>query len=185
MAAKKLSLRAMGAKMGMTHSQLSLMLSGQRRLQLDEAAQLADLLGVPLHRVAEAAGVGKPRANGRRVEVIGSMGGAGMIELYPQGVIERTVAPDAGLPDNMVAIQARTADTQLSWMDGFVFFCCRAEEIEPDAVGRFCLAKVTDGAAVLATVRRGYRDGTFNLSGPYSKDSERLDWATPILVTRM
>lgn len=57
--------------------------------------------------------------------------------------------------------------------------------VEPDAIGRFCLAKVDGGPAVLATVRRGYREGTFNLSGPYTKDSERLEWATPILISRM
>src|SRR5690554_5515755 len=94
MAGKKLSMRALAARMGKTHSQLSLMFSGQRRMQLDEAVQLSEILGAPLHRIAEAAGVGMVRANGRRVEVIGAMNGRGVVELYPAGVIERVTSPD-------------------------------------------------------------------------------------------
>lgn len=185
MSAKKLSMRALAARMDKTHSQLSLVFSGQRRMQLDEAAQLAEILGVPLQRIAEAAGVGRARLGGKRIEVIGAMVAGGVVELYPPGVIERTVAPDSGLPDNTVAVQARTADTPLSWMDGWVAFCQRTDQVEPDAIGRFCLAKIEGGPAVLATVRRGYRENSYNLTGPYTKDSERLEWAAPILITRM
>lgn len=185
MSAKKLSLRALASKMDRTHSQLSLILSGQRRMQLDEAVQLSELLGAPLHRIAEAAGVGRARASGKRIEVVGAMGSGGVVDLYPAGVMERTVSPDGGLPDNTIAVQARTADTPLSWMDGWVCFCQRTEQVEPDAIGRFCLAKIEGGPAVLATVRRGYRENSYNLTGPYTKDSERLEWAAPVLLTRM
>ncbi|HLV16014.1 MAG TPA: helix-turn-helix transcriptional regulator [Pseudomonas sp.] len=185
MAGKKLSMRALAARMGKTHSQLSLMFSGQRRMQLDEAVQLSEILGAPLHRIAEAAGVGMVRANGRRVEVIGAMNGRGVVELYPAGVIERVTSPDASLPEDLIAVQARTADTPNAWMDGWVVFCMRSTEIEPDAVGRFCLARIKGGDTVLATVRRGYREGTYNLSGPVSADSVRLEWATPVLLARM
>lgn len=184
MASKKLSMRGLASKMDKTHSQLSLIFSGQRRMQLDEAAQLADILGVPLHRVAEAAGVGKARSNGKRVDVIGAMLGGGIVEMHPKGVVERTVAPDASLPEHTRAVQARTADTPHSWMDGWVFFYVPSQAIEPDAIGRFCLAQVENGPTVLSTVRRGYRENTYNLSGPYTKDSERLSWACPVLITR-
>ena len=66
-----------------------------------------------------------------------------------------------------------------------MFFCCSTEEIEPHSIGRFCLAKIEAGDTIMATVRRGYRDGTYNLSGPYSAESVRLSWATPIIITRM
>lgn len=56
MADKEITLRGLAARMGMGHSQLSLTMSGTRRLQLTEAAQLADLLGVTLQDVAEHAG---------------------------------------------------------------------------------------------------------------------------------
>lgn len=185
MASKKLSMRGLATRMGMTHSQLSLTFSWQRRMQLDEASQMAEILGVPLHRVAEAAGVAKAKANGRRCDVIGCMTARGTVELYGPGAIERAQVPDAGLPADTIAVQARTADTPASWMDGFVFFCARTEQIEPDALGRFCLAKIAGGDVVLASLRRGYREGTFNLLGPYSAESVRLEWAAPIILTHM
>lgn len=183
MANKKLSLRALAARMDMKHSQLSLTFSGARRMQLDEATKLAEIFGVPLHRIAEAAGVADSRSNGKRVQVMGAMQGDGTVDIYADGVIERTTTPD-GLPDNVVAIQAHSVDTTASWMDGFVFFFSPSTEIAPDAVGRFCIAKIENGPVVLATVRRGYRMGTFNLSGPYTKDSERLEWAAPVMIVR-
>jgi hypothetical protein len=185
MASKKMSMRALAARMGMTHSQLSLTFSGQRRMQLDEASMLAEILGAPLHRIAEAAGVARAKANGRRCDVVGCVTARGTVELYGPGIIERTQVPDAGLPDDVIAVQARTADTPASWMDGWVFFCSRTGEVEPDALGRFCLAKIAGGDVVLASLRRGYREGTFNLLGPYSADSVRLEWAAPIILTRM
>lgn len=185
MASKKLSMRALAAKMDRTHSQLSLMFSGQRRMQLDEAIKLSELLGIPLQRIAEAAGAGQARAGGKRVSVIGAMTPSGVVDVYPPGTIERTYAPAADLPEDLVAVQARTADSPASWMDAWVFFCVPTTTIEPDAVGRFCLAKIETGDTLMATVRRGYRDGTYNLSGPYTRDSVRLEWATPILLTRM
>lgn len=184
MASKKLSLRSLATRMEMSHSQLSLTFSDQRRMQLDEATKLAEIFGVPLHRIAEAAGVADARSNGKRVDVLGAMAGNGTVEIYGDGIIERTIAPD-GMPDNIVAVQAHTADSPSSWMDGFVFFFVKPSQVEPDAIGRFCYAKIEDGPAVMATVRRGYRTGTFNLSGPFTKDSERLEWASPVLLTRM
>lgn len=56
MADRGFTLRGLAARMGMGHSQLSLTMSGIRRLQLPEAAQLAELLGVTLQDVAEHAG---------------------------------------------------------------------------------------------------------------------------------
>ncbi len=184
MAQKKLSLRALAARMGMKHSQLSLTFSDQRRMQLDEASKLAEIFGVPLHRIAEAAGVADSRSNGRRVAVLGAMGGNGTVELYGDGVVERTQAPD-GMPENTKAVQAHTAESPNAWMDGWVFFFAQLSEVAPDAVGRFCFVKIAGGPAVMATVRRGYRTGTYNLSGPYSGDSQALEWASPVLMTRM
>lgn len=184
MAQKKLSLRALASRMDMKHSQLSLMFSGQRRMQLEEATKLAEIFGVPLHKIAEAAGVADARSNGRRVSVIGAMRGDGTVDMYGDDVIERATAPE-GLPDGTVAVQAHTEGSPAAWLDGWVFFGGRSLEVEPDAIGRLCFAKIEDGPTVVATVRRGYRMGTFNLTGPYVTESVRLEWAAPVIITRM
>lgn len=180
MAQQKLSLRAVAAMMGMGHSQLSLTFSDKRRMQLDEANKLAKIFGVSLAQVAEAAGIAGVRDN--RLPMLGFLRGDGAVSLLEKP--ERTPAP-AGLPEGAVAIQAHTADSANAWLDGWLFYCARSHEVAGDAVGRFCYAQVADGPLVLATVRRGYQLGTFNLSGPYAAESVILEWAAPVLLAKM
>lgn len=183
MAEKKLSLRGLASKMGLGHSQLSLTFSGARKMTLDEAAKLSSIFSVPLHVIVENAGVTVKPLGGRRVNVIGAMRGDGTVEIYEKGVVERTTAPE-DLPEDAVAIQSRTAGTALDWTDGWVLFCRQHNGFEPAYLGRVCLCKVKDGPAAVSMVKRGYRDGTLNLSGPYQRESVVLEWATPIIVTR-
>jgi transcriptional regulator with XRE-family HTH domain len=183
MQAKDLSLRGLAKRMGMSHSQLSLVFSGDRRMQLDEAAQLSSIFSEPLHRIVEAAGVAVLNTGAHRIFVIGAMQGDGTVALHPEGVIERTVAPE-GMGDDSVAIQARTAGSPWDWLDGAVFFCSKPSGVDGAALGRFCYCKIKDGPAVMAGVRRGYLPGTHNLRGPYNADSVNLVSATAIVFTR-
>ena len=183
MQSKDLSLRGLAKRMDMSHSQLSLMLSGDRRLQLEEAAQLSAIFGEPLYRIVEAAGVAVRPVGAHRVHVIGSMAGDGTVTQTPSGSIERTVAPE-GMGDDSVAIQARTAGSPLDWMDGWVFFLPRIDGVDSAVAGRYALCKIKAGPHVMASVRRGYLDQTFNLHGTYNADSVRLESATPVIFTR-
>lgn len=184
MADRRMSMRGLAQKMGMLHSQLSLTFSGQRKLQLDEAAKLSQIFGVPFHQIAANAGVEVRPTSGRRVSVIGFVGADGLVSMNQPGVIERTDAPD-DLPDDTVAIQCRTADTPLSWMDGWVLFFRSQSGIDAGAItGRFCIAQIKGGPVVIATAKRGYRDGTYNLSGPHARQDAVLEWASPLLVGR-
>lgn len=183
MKGRRLSMRGLAKRMGMQHSQLSLTLSGQRKLALDEAAQLSDIFGVPIHEIVVNMGVGVRPVSGRRVSVMGFVGRDGVVTMNPPEAIERTDAP-ANMPDNCVAIQCRTADTPLSWMDGFVLFSKKPDTLDAEATGRFCLARIKNGPVVAATVKRGYREGTYNLSGPHQSENEILDWATPFVLAR-
>lgn len=183
MADRKLSLRGLAAKIGMGHSQLSLTFSGARRMTLEEAATLSQLFGEPLARIVENAGVAVRPAAGKRVDVIGAMGGDGTVALTPAGKVERTTAPE-GLPDDVQAVQFRTAGTPLEWLDSFVCFFRTPDGISPEAVGRLCVCQITGGPVVVAHVRRGYRERSYNLTGIYHQESALLDWASPILITR-
>ena len=183
MQAKDLSLRGLAKRMGMSHSQLSLVFSGDRRLQLEEAAQLSSIFGEPLYRIVEAAGVAVRPVGSHRVSVIGAMQGDGTVALNQEGVIERTSTPD-GVPEDSIAVQARTGGTPLDWLDGAVFFCLKPNGVDSAILGRFAYCQIKDGPAVMASVRRGYRDGTYNLRGPYSADSVQLSAASPVLYSR-
>jgi hypothetical protein len=183
MADRKLSLRGLGKAMDMSHSQLSLVFSGVRKLQLDEAVKLSNIFGEPLHRIVENAGVTVRPVSGKRVPVVGAMRGDGTVEEYGPDVVERTSAPD-DLPDNAIAIQCRTAGTPLDWLDGAVFFCRAHNGVDPALLGRLCYVQIKGGPQVVAAVKRGYREGTYNLSGPATRESVILEFATPVLFTR-
>lgn len=183
MADQNLSLRGLAAKLGMGHSQLSLTFNGARKLQLDEAAKLSSIFGVPLHEIVENAGVSVRPGSGRRVNVAGALRGDGTVEVYGPDVVEMASTP-GDLPDDAVAIQARTSGSPLDWLDRTVFFCRKPDGVAPTAVGSLCWVKVKDGPSAIAAVKRGYAEGTFNLSGLYSRENATLEWASPILLSR-
>ena len=180
---KELSLRGLAQRMGLSHSQLSLTFSGDRRLQIDEAVQLSSIFGQPLHKIIQAAGVAVPQVGASRVSVIGAMQGDGTVTLHPNGVIERTTAPE-GMQDDSVAIQCRTAGSALDWLDGAVYFCPKPDGVDKGILGRLAFCQIKDGPAVIAAVRRGYAENTVNLYGPFVQDSVRLEFATPVIYTR-
>ncbi len=180
---KGLSMRVAATKLGMKHhSQLSLTMSGDRRMQLDEAIGLARLLGKSLDEVIAKAGYPDVLKRGKRVSVVGVLRGNGKIEDVPANT-ERTTAPD-GLPEGVVAIQARTLESPLQWMDRWVFFCGHKAPAVEDVIGQFCYLKVSRGGLVMGTLRHGYERGTFGISGPYTAEAAKIDWAMPVLMTR-
>jgi len=183
MTARKLSMRGLAKKLGMQHSQLSLTLSGQRRMQLDEAAALSQTFGVPLHDIVVAAGIESKPSTGKRIGVAGYLTRDGTVVMHPKETIERTEAPCA-LPESAVAIQFRTSESPLSWMDAWVAFYVPRDTIAPECIGRFSVCQIKGGPVVVATPKRGYHEGSFNLSGPVTRENVELVWASPLLVCR-
>jgi hypothetical protein len=183
MTARKLSMRGLAKKLGMQHSQLSLTLSGQRRMQLDEAAALSQTFGVPVHDIVVAAGIESKPSTGKRVAVVGFVGKDGAVTMHSRETIERTESPGA-LPESAVAVQFRTAESPLSWMDAWVVFYVPRETVAPECLGRFSVCQIKDGPVVVATLKRGYHEGSYNLTGPVTRENVELSWAAPLLVCR-
>lgn len=178
---KGVSLRGLAQEMEMTHSQLSLTFSGSRKMQIDEAIKIANIFGEPLLRVIEHSGAATKAVTGRRVPVVGAVQGDGTIKLSKS---KELAVPPTEMADGMIAIQFRTADSALSWMDGWVVFCREPTDINAGAMSRLCYVQIEKGPQAIACVKRGYQDGTFNLSGPYHADNVALVWASPIVLTR-
>lgn len=181
---KDVSVRKLAADLGMNHhSQLSLMLSGKRRMQLDEAVSLSKLLGVPLNAVIANAGFPEIMRAGKRLPVVGILRGNGEIEKVPAHT-ERAVAP-ADEPGVVSAIQARTIDSPLTWMDRWVFYCKEKQKPGPELIGQFCHVQLKGGKQVVAQLRRGYSDEkSYQLTGTYNAENVVVDWAAPIVLTR-
>lgn len=183
MAARRLSMRGLAQRMGMKHSQLSLTFSGDRKMQLEEAAQLSQMLGVPLHQVVTNAGVAVRPAVGRRVPVIGFIGQDGTATMHGPEVFERTEAPE-DMPDDTAAVQCRTTGTPLDFCDGWVAFFRKSEGFDPEAIGRLSFVRIKDGPQGLGTIRRGYQPGTYNLTGIMSRQNVTLEQASPVIILR-
>lgn len=178
---RTISLRGLARRLDILPSQLSLTFSGKRRMQLDEAVRIGQILGVPLADVAVHAGITAARSDVQRVRITGILRGDGTIA--EQTAIERTPTSFV-LPAGAEAIHARTANSPLAWMDGWVLFTDERQPVRSDAMGRLCRVQIHNGPEVLATLRRGYKANTYSLSGPYDADSQRLDWAAAVLITR-
>lgn len=183
LADRQLSLRGLARQMHMSHSQLSLALNGHRKFQADEIVQISNIFGEPVTRVMDNAGLDVRSTAGRRVSVVGAGMGDGTIERYGQEVLERTTLPDE-LPDDVVALQWRTAGTPLDFLDGAVMFFREPHDIDPAALGRLAYVKIKDGPAVVCGLRRGYRAGTYNCFGFYRGESLEIEASSPILITR-
>lgn len=181
---KGLSLRSLAKLMELRHSQLSLTFSGTRRMQMQEAVKLADIFNVPLSQVVQNAGIHGVTNAGRSLPITGLLRGDGTVDIHGKDVSETAIAPD-GLPTRCSAIQARTADTPLAWMDGWVMFYEPRKTLDADIIGRFCFARIRNGPAVMATIRRGYQDGAYALSGPCTSENAILEWASPIIIARL
>jgi transcriptional regulator with XRE-family HTH domain len=180
---KRMSLRDLAKLMQMNHSQLSLTFSGTRKLQLEEAAQLSNIFGEPIQTVIQNAGVQVQAPTGRRASVIGAVGGDGSVAMFGADVIERTSTIDT-LPADCCAVQYRTAGTPLDYMDAWVSFFRRPDQVASEAIGRWSICKIRNGPVVVGTLRRGYREGSWNVGGPVQHEDVTLEWAEPILATR-
>lgn len=179
---RKMSLRTLAKRMDILPSQLSLTFSGTRRMQIAEAVKIAQVLGAPINEVMVNAGIEEARTDRRRCKVVGFVNGQGEIDPPADGAIDKTLMPE-GLPSDCEAVQARTVGTPLAWTDGWLYFSSGKQDPD-DLEGRFVRAKIKDGPEVLATIRRGYEPGTFNLIGPCSLVSQRIEWAKAVILTR-
>lgn len=161
---RRVSLREVAKLIDVWPAALSRSLDGKRKMQIPEAVRLAQVLSVPLAEVLKNAGIQEAQVVGRRCNIIGHLTAAGVVERVPAGVIERTAIPDC-VPDNVVAVQAHTAETNASYCDGWITFFSEPQH-PATLVGHFVLVELDDGTMKSGALRRGYETGTYNLCGP-------------------
>lgn len=187
---KGLSQRQLAKRMRLDPSSVSLMLRGKRHMKVQEAALIAELLGLPLMDVMAKAGISSAEAKSAT---------SGMIPVVGH-VTEKSVAvivgnhaqaplvpapPDAG--GGTVALRYQTALTQLDAVDGWVIYFRPIEGVPAEAVGRLCVVReVGADHPRVGFVRRGYEPGEYSLL-PYlgaEPEAVRLESASPVLWIR-
>lgn len=186
MAERRVSQRELARLMGVDPATIHRLLTGKRPMRLDEATDLARLLGKSVVDVLDNAGV--PMRPTDTVPVAGFVDGIGEAHLELGGT-ERVPAL-AGAPGNTVALRAQTAGSPMQHLDGWVYYVelpLQPTIAEADVLGRYCLVELESGARLLRWVRRGYQRGTWNLDAPSSPaiSNVTLVAATPVLGIRL
>ena len=144
--------------LGLDPAAVTLMFKDGRRMQPHEAQVIADLLGLPVTEVLREAGVAIKQGV-ETVPIAGSVDGTGRITLMPAGTHEMVNAP-TDVPRDGYALQMRAFGDPA---DGWVLFVSDASSSPEEHLDRLCAVTIKDGRAVLAWVRRGYRQGLHNL----------------------
>ena len=158
---RKISLRSIARHMDISPSQLSRTMTGHRRMQLGEAASIANLLGVSVVDVMINAGIESVRDGQRYAPIIGHLTGDYTISEPDKGVKDRVPLPQC-VPEDTEAIQARTAATPLSYLDGWIYFV--GPPMRPaEAIGSYCVVTMDDSTKTIGTVQRGYQPGSYNI----------------------
>lgn len=155
---RDISQRKLAQLLKLDPAAITLMLKGERRMQPAEAQVIADLLRVPLTEVLREAGVAVTE-DVAQVAIIGSVDASGRVTLMPTGTHEATTAPP-DVPRDGYALQMRAFGDPA---DGWVLYVSDASTTPDTHLDRLCAVSIRDGRAVVAWVRRGYRQATYNL----------------------
>lgn len=179
LAERKLSQRQLAKQMDLDPAAVSLMLRGQRRMTNEEAHFIAGRIGVPMTEVLRQAGI-DVLDDVRAVPIRASMNDHGAITLFPDKTYERVHGP-ADCPTGTHAIQVRAPT---SVQDGWLLFISPAQQEPGELLDRICLVTIKGGQQCIAVIRRGYRQGAYNLI-TWPDREQRMDveitWASHIL----
>lgn len=180
LAARHMSQRGLARAMGLDAAAVSLMLRGKRQMKLQEAAEVARLMGVPAEDILQHAGL-KMGSGGTRLDICGVMNGTAEVAW---GNDFGDVPAPVGVEANG-AIQCRTQGSQLDYMDRWLMFFVGPREhgIHPQSLERMSIVKIRNGLTGIGQVRRGYQAGRWDVSGPavMLRDVD-LEYAVPVLL---
>ncbi|MEX2631289.1 MAG: helix-turn-helix transcriptional regulator [Tistlia sp.] len=180
--------RGLARFLGADPSTVSKMLSGVRRIRLEEAEALARFLRVPLLDVLEQAGVSLQGVGETQpaAALVGLVDGEGRIRPW-EGEPEAVLLPLAGAPAlHHPALVALRLEDPESLMDGWTFFHAPAERVEAGAVGRLAVVRSRGARGErLAVVEAGEAPDRFQLDGfDGRRTTARLASAVPVLLIR-
>lgn len=175
----KMSQRQLAKKLGIDPASVSYMLSGKRRMTMEEAKEIAAHLLVSVTEVMRQAGI-EVLDDVRKVPIAGYVGQGCVITLLPTGTHDTVVAP-ADVPVGSFALQTRIVSSP---NDGWLYFVSGEQQLPTDVQDRLAVTALKDGTMLCAIVRRGYKQGLFNLvrlcEGGVLENKE-LAWAARVL----
>jgi transcriptional regulator with XRE-family HTH domain len=150
--------RAFAKKLDLDPAAVSYMLSGRRRVTLDEAKKIADLFGVNTTEVMRNAGV-QVTEDAPLIPLKGiTVDGTQIIDLEGE-TLRRVIAPyDVSSRDYVV--QDRTGSRPT---DGWLYYISGQELNPANNLDHFALIKLSSGERIFGIPKKGYEAGQFNV----------------------
>jgi len=187
---KGTSLRKLSSHLNLDPSAVSRTFSGQRRMTMEEATQIALFLGVPVSEVMKHAGIRD--VDGGQVSILlaaiidehGALQRLSEPRPLPQSVIEKAkLAVGKDYSKRVIAAQIRASSGPLSIWDDAVLLFNHTDVVEPSAIGALSICRVRGGKQVLARVDRARKTGEASVISPAGKSEEAiLETATPVIA---
>lgn len=185
------SLRGLARHLNLDPSAVSRMLSGQRRMRMDEANAIATFLAAPVSEVLRHAGVsidldGQPT----RVLLAATINEAGIVERLkeprplPQSVINRAQAAITVHGNGkIIAAQIRALSGPLAYLDDAVVLFKHTDSVDAGAIGSLSVCRNHAGDQILAKIERARITGEARVLTTDGKVREfDLHTATPVLA---
>lgn len=141
----------------MKETALYRVLSGKKPIRLDDASKMARFFGISLYDLLRRAGIDPP-AEGMTLPIAGSVNGALDVTLsakYP---------PVASIPLVEQSAVGLICDDSASPFYGWIFAYIPASDIEPSAIGRFSVVKLSSGKMLIRSLKPGLHAGKFDLA---------------------
>jgi len=189
---QRLSVRGLARDMGIDASAVSRMLSGQRKMQMDEAKQIAHFLRVPVAEVMRHAGVsvdldGMPT----RIMLAATIDQTGHMERMkeprplPQAIIEKVQAAISRAGNGqIIAAQIRATTGPLAIWDDAVVLFKPTEVVEHDAIGTLAICRTRDnGKQAMVRLTRARKTGEATIQRATGDTAEvMLETAAPVIA---
>jgi transcriptional regulator with XRE-family HTH domain len=176
---RKLTQKELALFVGMEDSAVYRFLEGARPLRVEEAVKMATILEVPLYDVLERVGA-SPSLESLSLPIVGSVNGS------------LDVTPSTGLPPvRSIPLFERTVvglicDDNVSPLYGWVFTYIPVSGLEPSAIGKLSVVKLSSGKMLIRFLKPGINAGKFDLGSLNGPSLANFDvfTASPVLFIR-
>lgn len=185
------SVRGLGRHLDLDASAVSRMLSGKRKMQLEEANSIASFLGVNVNEVLKHSGMSMDGAGSQaRIVLAATIDEKGTLQRMPssrhlpQSVMDRAnIAIGNSTNGRVIAAQVRASGGPLSLWDDAVILFQHTDTVDPGAIGCLSICRGKDGNQVLGKVVKSRKTGEATIMGADGKLTEILmETATPVMA---
>lgn len=184
-------MRGLARHLEIDASAASRMLSGDRKMKMDEAGAIAAFLNAPVAEVLRHAGVALDDENSlSRVLLAATVDENGQVRRLnksrplPQGVINRAVAAIRFQGDaTVIAAQIRAETGPLAMLDDSILLFHVSKKVEEAAIGSLAICRTHEGDQYLAKIESARKTGEARVISCGGKSKEIiLLTASPILA---